>query len=196
MERVLRQVDPLSLFLFLLAVEGFHVMMMSLVATGLFRGYHVGRFDGVSTSHLQFVDDTLLLDEKSWANVQYMRAVLIIFEQVSGLKVNFNKSMLTGVNVSDSLLTEVATVMNCRVGMLPFCTWGCPLGVMLGDWSFGNLWLIGLLIDCQTGKASFFVGWSPGTSEICHVISSGLLSLLLHGTCGYNFFPSSRHPRV
>jgi len=99
MERGLRQGDPLSLFLFLLAAEGLNVMMTSLVTTGLFRGYRVGRNNGVSISHLQFADDTLLLGEKSWANVRSMRAMLIIFEQVSGLKVNFNKSMLTGVNV-------------------------------------------------------------------------------------------------
>ena len=95
MERGLRKGDPLSLFLFLLAAKGFNMLMMPLVATGLFSGYHLGRTDGVSISHLQFADDTLLHGEKSWANVRSMREVLIIFEQVSGLKVNFNKIMLT-----------------------------------------------------------------------------------------------------
>jgi len=53
-------------------------------------------------SHLQFTDDTLIVGEKSWSNVRFMRAVLLLFEDMSGLKVNFNKSMLTGVNVNDS----------------------------------------------------------------------------------------------
>lgn len=76
-------------------IEGLNVVMKSLVVTGLFSGYHVGSNNGVSISHLQFVDDTLLLGDKSWANVRPMRVMLIIFEQVYGLMVSFNKSMLT-----------------------------------------------------------------------------------------------------
>jgi len=41
-ERGLRQGDPLYPFLFLLAAEGFNVLMLSTIKDGLFRGYHVG----------------------------------------------------------------------------------------------------------------------------------------------------------
>ena len=51
-ERGLRQGDPLSLFLFLLAAEGFNVLMTSLVEAGLCHGYRVGNHDSVSLSHL------------------------------------------------------------------------------------------------------------------------------------------------
>ena len=43
LERGLRQGDPLSAFLFLLAAEGFHVLMHSLSESNLFFGYKVGR---------------------------------------------------------------------------------------------------------------------------------------------------------
>jgi len=46
----------------------------------------------------------------------------------SGLKVNFNKSLLTGVNLTASWLSEVALAMNCRVGALPFVYLGLPIG--------------------------------------------------------------------
>lgn len=130
-ERGLRQGGPLSPFLFLLAAEGLSVLMQSMVSAGLYHGCTVGGGDGVSVSNLQFADNTSLLAEKSWANVRSMRKVLIIFEQVSGLKVNIHKSMLTGVTVTDLWLTEAGMVMNCRVGTLPFvylgpaCWWGC-----------------------------------------------------------------------
>jgi len=128
MERGLRQGDPLSPFLFLLAAEGFNVLMLSTIEAGLFRGYHVGYENPLCLSHLQFADDTLILGEKSWENVRSIRAVLMIFEQVSGLKVNFSKSLLTGVNVSNSWLNEAALALHCRVGNFPFVYLGLPIG--------------------------------------------------------------------
>jgi len=106
-ERGLRQGDPLSLFLFLLVAEGFYVLMKAMVGAQLFNGFPVGRLGDVSLTHLQFVDDTLIIGEKSWLNVRSMRVVLLLFEEVSGLKVNFHKSMLTGVNISGSWLSTV-----------------------------------------------------------------------------------------
>ena len=126
--RGLRQGDPLSPFLFLLAAEGFNVMMTSVIKAGLYHGYRVGTHDGVSLSHLQFADDSLILCVKIWANVRYMRAVLILFEQVSGLKVNFHKSMLTEINITTSWLTEAAYVLNCLVGTLSFVYLGLSIG--------------------------------------------------------------------
>ena len=78
-------------------------------------------------SHLQFVDDTLILGEKLWANIRAMHAILLFFEALSGLKVNFSNSMLVGVNVSVSSLSEVALVMSCKVGYDPFVYLGMPI---------------------------------------------------------------------
>jgi hypothetical protein len=85
LERGLRQGDPLSPFLFLLAAEGLNVLMQAVVEGNRFVGYRVGGQEAVSVSHLQFADDTLLLGSKSWANVRTLRAVLLLFEQMSGL---------------------------------------------------------------------------------------------------------------
>jgi hypothetical protein len=140
LERGLRQGDPLSPFLFLVAAEGLHVLMEAVVDQNMFTGYRVGEQDPVAVSHLRFADDTLLLGAKSWANVRALRAVLVLFETMSGLKVNFNKSMLVGVNISDSWLSEAASVLHCRVGKIPFLYLGLPIGVILGAWLFGTRW--------------------------------------------------------
>jgi len=102
MERGLHQGDPLSPFLFLLAAEGFHVMMDYLINNNIFSGYKADRLGNFSISHLQFANDTLILGEKIWADVWAMRVVLHIFAAMHGLKVNFHKSELVGVNVNRS----------------------------------------------------------------------------------------------
>lgn len=107
----MRQGDPLSPLLFLLAAEDLNIMMKALMEIGLFTRYKLRLNNEVSISHLQFADDTLLLSVKSWANVRALKAVLLLFEDVSGLKVNFHKSMLDGVNVADSWLHDASVVM-------------------------------------------------------------------------------------
>jgi mannosylglycoprotein endo-beta-mannosidase len=102
--------------------------MSAMVERNIFTGYKVGELDSITVLHLQFVDDTLLLGIKSWANVRALRAVLVLFELMSGLKVNFHKSMLVGVNISDSWLHEAATALRCRVGKVPFIYLGLPIG--------------------------------------------------------------------
>lgn len=101
--------------------------MKAMVDSHLFQGYRMGAASSVVLSHLQFTDDTLLLGVKSWANVRILRATLLIFEAMSGLKVNFNKSLLVGINISDSWLCEVASVLSCKVGKVPFLYLGLPI---------------------------------------------------------------------
>jgi len=127
-ERGLRQGDPLSPFLFLIAAGGLNVMMKALVEAGLFSGYKVGANNHVSITHLQFVDDTLLIGERSWANIRALKALLLLFEVTSGLKVNFHKSMLVGVNIHDSWLAEASSVLNCKLARSPFLYLGLPIG--------------------------------------------------------------------
>jgi hypothetical protein len=59
--------------------------------------------------------------------------VLKLFELMFGLRVNFHKSMLVGVNISDSWLNEVASALRCRVGKVLFLYLGLPIG---GDLRF------------------------------------------------------------
>jgi len=126
-EQGLRQGDPLSPFLFLLDAEGFNVLMNTVMGVHLFHGYGVGRVGEVRLTHLQFADDTLIIGEKSWLNVRSMREMLLLFEEVSVLKVNFHKSMLTGVNISEFWLSKAVLVMNFRRGTIPFVYLGLPI---------------------------------------------------------------------
>jgi hypothetical protein len=51
-KRGLRQGDPLSPFLFLLAAKGLNVLIQAMVDINVFMGYTIGTQDPISVSHL------------------------------------------------------------------------------------------------------------------------------------------------
>ncbi|XP_071708570.1 uncharacterized protein [Rutidosis leptorrhynchoides] len=57
-----RQGDPLSPFLFILAVEGLNILAKNDIDKGLFKGIEIGN-DKVNVSQLQYADDTIFLGE-------------------------------------------------------------------------------------------------------------------------------------
>ncbi|GAU14645.1 hypothetical protein TSUD_97090 [Trifolium subterraneum] len=57
-----------------------------------------------------------------------MKAILRWFELVSGLKVNFSKSRLIGVNVASSFMEGAASFLNCKICTIPFVYLGLPIG--------------------------------------------------------------------
>jgi len=47
---------------------------------------------------------------------------------ISGLRVNYHKSSLVGVNINASWLAEAASVLRCKVGKISFLYLGLPIG--------------------------------------------------------------------
>ncbi|MCI12496.1 LINE-1 reverse transcriptase like [Trifolium medium] len=101
--------------------------MRSAVDRGRFKPFLVGR-GGMPVSILQYADDTLCIGEASVENLWALKAVLRGFEMVSGLKVNFWKSYVMGINVSEEFLSLASGFLNCRIGYLPFKYLGLPVG--------------------------------------------------------------------
>nr|GEV26082.1 hypothetical protein [Tanacetum cinerariifolium] len=61
-QRGLRQGAPLSPFLFILAMEGLHVLTCKAKTTGLFKGVSISNGnDSISISHLMYADDVIFL---------------------------------------------------------------------------------------------------------------------------------------
>jgi hypothetical protein len=124
--RGLRQGDPLSPFLFLIAVEGLTGMMRKAVDIGKFKGYKIN--GSIHFQILQFVDDTILMGEGCWDNIWTIKSLLRGFELVSGLKINFVKSKLYGINVDDKLLQAGSSFLSRRSDVVPFKFLGIPVG--------------------------------------------------------------------
>ncbi|MCH79506.1 LINE-1 reverse transcriptase like [Trifolium medium] len=126
-QRGLKQGDPLAPFLFLLVAEGFAGLMRSAGTKNLFKGFTVGN-EGLEISHLQYADDTLCIGEATVENLWSLKAILRGFELASGLKVNFSKSCLIGVNVPSTFMENACSFLNCKRGAIPFSYLGLPVG--------------------------------------------------------------------
>jgi len=126
-QRGLKQGDPLAPFLFLLVAEGFSGLMTNAVNRNLFKGFEVKR-GGMVVFHLQYADDTLCIGEPTVDNLWLLKAVLRGFEMALGLKVNFHKSSLIGVNVQKDFMEAACNFLHCREGAIPFKYLGLPVG--------------------------------------------------------------------
>nr|GEW80244.1 RNA-directed DNA polymerase, eukaryota [Tanacetum cinerariifolium] len=122
--RGLRQRDPLSPFLFIIAMEGLHVAVEDALSAGLYRGLKVNT---LTLSHFFYTDDALFIGEWSRANIKSMVSILECFYQVSGLKINFHKSNLVGVGVPFEDVNHFALNIGCNAMQFPFVYLGLPV---------------------------------------------------------------------
>lgn len=76
---------------------------------------------------LQYDDDTLIIMEGCARQLFVLKALLSTFATSTGLKVNFSKSMLIPINISEEKLHHVSATFGCAVGQLPFTYLGLPL---------------------------------------------------------------------
>ncbi|KAJ9539002.1 hypothetical protein OSB04_031735 [Centaurea solstitialis] len=129
MEKGVRQGDPLAPFLFILAMEGLYVAMKEAKLKCIFKGIHL---DNVreEISILLYADDAIFLGDWTRRNVTNLIRILQCFHICSGLKINFLKSKLIGVNVHLEETKRMARRLNCKTGTLPFNYLGIPASTL------------------------------------------------------------------
>ncbi|GJU07833.1 RNA-directed DNA polymerase, eukaryota, reverse transcriptase zinc-binding domain protein [Tanacetum coccineum] len=139
--RGLRQRDPLSHFLFILAMEGLHLLTCKAQETSLFKGASVGHGNMI-ISHLIYADDVIFIGEWSWQNAHNLLCMLRCFYLISGPKINVNKSNIFGVLVSDERVSNMANSIGCGAGIFPMNYLGVPVGY--GKCSCGEQKIVGI----------------------------------------------------
>lgn len=135
-QRLLPLGDPLSPLLFNLIAEILHLLLAKGESLGIFKGIKLG--NGPTISHVQFVDDTIIFLENSEHSCKGIKLILTIFELLSGLKINYNKSHLFTSKADNSKASAWARIMGCEVGNWPLFYLGANLGCPVKK---QNFWL-------------------------------------------------------
>lgn len=112
-KRELRQGDPLSPYLFLIVAD---VLQTLIKAEG-------DKIRHPLTSQacpvLQYADDTLLVICAESSDVSHQKMCLDHFAQVTGLKINFHKSIVVPMHVHATQAQELVQIFQCQQCTFP-----------------------------------------------------------------------------
>lgn len=88
----------------------------------------LGTFEnGKCMLNLNFADDTLIILKADCKMTEALKLLLIGFEQLSGLKINFFKSEMIPLNLDDLERVNLASILECKTSNLPITY----LGILL-----------------------------------------------------------------
>lgn len=122
----LRQGDPLSPILFNLVANVFSKMLDRAANNNLISGLLTNLRPGGVIS-LQYADDTLIFLENNLEKAQHLKWILALFEQISGMRINFDKSDMIPINLEEADSSRINQVFGCKTSQLPMKYLGVPL---------------------------------------------------------------------
>lgn len=124
--RGIRQGDPLSPFIFVLAAEGLGRLIKQKIQTGRLRGLNLHRGSDTQ-SHQQFVDDTMLMAHPAVQEARELKNTLTLFAEASGMAANPGKSSIYFFNTPSVTQRNIVRILGFQTGVLPTKYLGVPL---------------------------------------------------------------------
>jgi hypothetical protein len=126
-KRGVRQGDPLSPLLFVLAADLLQSIVNKAWQSGILNHPLSNVFEDFFPI-VQYADDTLLILLADARQLFNLKCLLRPFSDSTGLHVNFQKSFLVPINVSDEKAFLLAQTFGYEIGNMPFTYLGLPLG--------------------------------------------------------------------
>jgi hypothetical protein len=111
-----RQGDPLSPLMFNLAADCLAKMIHNAQDNSLIKGL-VSDLIPNGVAVLQYADDTILCMEEDADTTQNMKILLYLYEKMSSLKINFNKSEIIMVSSDEQKALHYSDLFNCATGV-------------------------------------------------------------------------------
>lgn len=126
-KRGVRQGDPLSPLMFVLAAD----LLQGVVNRACQLGLLTPPLQNANEQDypiVQYADDTILIMKASQRELFNLKGILQTFTMSTGLKVNFNKTCLVPINMSQDKTQIMAGTFGCSIESIPFTYLGLPLG--------------------------------------------------------------------
>jgi Reverse transcriptase (RNA-dependent DNA polymerase) len=125
-KRGIRQGDPLSYFLFDIVDDVLNILLRNAKNLGYLKDLgSIGFFEGILNLH--FTDDTLLFLEVKTKYIEFLKWNLVAFEDLSGLKIIFDKYEMVPLNISDEEGYSLTQILGCKISNMPITYLGVPL---------------------------------------------------------------------
>jgi hypothetical protein len=125
--RGLRQGDPLSPLLFVATADLLQSVINRACQMNLLQ-HPIPSVNG-DFPIIQYADDTLLIMQACPKQLLFLKSLLETFAQSTGLRVNFAKSCLLPINLSNEKTSLLAGLFGCNLKMFPITYLGLPLGL-------------------------------------------------------------------
>ncbi|XP_056844021.1 uncharacterized protein LOC130496191 [Raphanus sativus] len=173
-KRGLRQGDPLSPYLFVIAMNCLSFMLNKAVVANKLK-FHA-KCEKAKLTHLSFADDLLIFIDGSIESVQNVLMILREFENRSGLAVSLQKTSFFASGMDQEEIDTIQASTGMSHGSLPFRYLGVPLnsrklslancGVLLqqiktkfNSWSVKSLSFSGRLLLIKTVISGITTFW-------------------------------------
>lgn len=101
-------------------------MFNNALSSGILHGVAIGS-SGVKMCHLQFADDLLILSTGGGEDLRIIKLILYIFEGLSGLKVNLDKTCLYASQRNFEPPSSLTRTIHYRSGSLSITYLGIPI---------------------------------------------------------------------
>ena len=122
----LRQRDPLSPLLFIVAAHVLNRMLALSLSNNLISGIQFPN-GGPQVLNIQYADDTLLFLSLEEQGIINLKRILGCFQVCFGFKINFGKSSITGIQVPEDQVLRFSFILRYTPSTLPMAYLGLPL---------------------------------------------------------------------
>mgnify|MGYP000863857686 FL=1 len=170
-----KQGDPISPLLFVLAADLLQTMINDQLSKGLLSLPLVTHDPDYPV--VQYADDTLLFVAAESAQLEVLKAILDSFSLATGLQINYHKSSMYPINVDTNYANVLAAQFGCQLGVMPFTYLGLPVGTTRPK-------IVDLLplVDCMERRLTASSWFLPQGSRL-QLVNSVISSLPIFFLC-------------
>lgn len=120
---------------------------------------------------IRYADDTILVMEACQKQLFFLKAILNTYAKSIGLIVNYHKSNVYPLNISNDKMNLLANTFQCQIGYFPFTYLGLSMGHTMQKLEAFSLWFRKWSVAWQPHPSSFRLlagfRWLMQTSRRC-----------------------------